>query len=331
MGSGQSPMKCRRETGHYFEVAHQSNQRSSYVSRPGSQLLDLARRVRHRRGPVGRRAPFGHAGHRLHEWMFATRFWGAPPGRRAAGVDNAFAERQASTASARRSWAPASSALRVGRTTRSGGGWWGPGSAVPTPTYVLTHTPAAAAGDGRRHDVPFPRSRAGGCARRSPGRRADGQDVRIGGGPRDAARVPRRRARRPSCMSCRSRSCSAAASGCGTVWTALEEPYDVEVGVDAERRHPSHLHPMRLGSATPEERCRIVPDPAGEAATLSDGQLPPHHVRLPDERARFRADEGDARVARLQRGARTRRGRRDPVQHVLDPRDRRQPLRRAPG
>ena len=20
-------------------------------------------------------APFGHAGHRLHEWMFATRFW----------------------------------------------------------------------------------------------------------------------------------------------------------------------------------------------------------------------------------------------------------------
>src|SRR5215208_3683507 len=31
-----------------FEVAHH-NRRSCYVSRPGSQLLDLARRVRHRR------------------------------------------------------------------------------------------------------------------------------------------------------------------------------------------------------------------------------------------------------------------------------------------
>lgn len=35
-------------------------------------------------------APFGHAGHRLHEWMLATGFWDdAGP----AGVDSAFAER----------------------------------------------------------------------------------------------------------------------------------------------------------------------------------------------------------------------------------------------
>src|SRR5438876_1147465 len=34
-------MKCRRETGHNSEVAHH-NRRSSYASRPGSQLLDLA-------------------------------------------------------------------------------------------------------------------------------------------------------------------------------------------------------------------------------------------------------------------------------------------------
>ena len=38
--------------------------------------------------------PFGHAGERLHEWMFATHFWservGQPGGSR--GVDNAFAE-----------------------------------------------------------------------------------------------------------------------------------------------------------------------------------------------------------------------------------------------
>src|ERR1051325_9479280 len=38
--------------------------------------------------------PFGHAGHRLHAWMFATRFWhemaGKPGGSR--GVDDAFAQ-----------------------------------------------------------------------------------------------------------------------------------------------------------------------------------------------------------------------------------------------
>src|SRR5215204_4159704 len=39
-------------------------------------------------------APFGHAGERLHEWMFTTRFWrsmvGEPGG--STGVDHAFAE-----------------------------------------------------------------------------------------------------------------------------------------------------------------------------------------------------------------------------------------------
>src|SRR5947209_19041919 len=44
-------------------------------------------------------APFGHAGERLHQWMFATRFWGAissgsaPHAAGTTGVDNAFAER----------------------------------------------------------------------------------------------------------------------------------------------------------------------------------------------------------------------------------------------
>ena len=40
-------------------------------------------------------APFGPAGERLHEWMFATRFWrsmvGDPGGT--AGVDHSFAQR----------------------------------------------------------------------------------------------------------------------------------------------------------------------------------------------------------------------------------------------
>src|SRR4029450_8587740 len=41
-----------------------------------------------------RDAPFGHAGERLHEWMFATRWWremvGQPGG--SGGIDDAFAQ-----------------------------------------------------------------------------------------------------------------------------------------------------------------------------------------------------------------------------------------------
>ena len=39
--------------------------------------------------PQSRDAPFGHAGERLHEWMFATRFW-KPDG--SGGVDDVFAQ-----------------------------------------------------------------------------------------------------------------------------------------------------------------------------------------------------------------------------------------------
>lgn len=51
--------------------------------------------------------------------------------------------------------------------------------------------------------------------------------------------------------------------------------------------------------------------------------IPRDHVRVPDERARFRTDQGHARVAWL-RGSRSPRScGPDPVQHVLDPRERR--------
>lgn len=45
--------------------------------------------------PQSLEAPFGHAGERLHEWMFATRFWaqGEGGGGGSVGVDDAFAER----------------------------------------------------------------------------------------------------------------------------------------------------------------------------------------------------------------------------------------------
>ena len=37
-------------------------------------------------------APFGHAGERLHEWMFATRWWGERVGEPggSGGIDDAF-------------------------------------------------------------------------------------------------------------------------------------------------------------------------------------------------------------------------------------------------
>src|SRR5881227_1876355 len=40
-------------------------------------------------------APFGHAGERLHEWMFATRFWRSMVGDAggSSGVDHSFADR----------------------------------------------------------------------------------------------------------------------------------------------------------------------------------------------------------------------------------------------
>jgi hypothetical protein len=40
--------------------------------------------------PQSADAPFGHAGERLHEWMFRTRFWHEGG---SAGVDDAFAQR----------------------------------------------------------------------------------------------------------------------------------------------------------------------------------------------------------------------------------------------
>src|SRR3546814_2704226 len=39
--------------------------------------------------PQSAEAPFGHAGERLHEWMFATRFWAKTAGN--VGADHAFA------------------------------------------------------------------------------------------------------------------------------------------------------------------------------------------------------------------------------------------------
>jgi dihydrofolate reductase len=124
-------------------------------------------------------APFGHAGQRLHMWMFATRFWDAAAGT--AGADNAFAERHEHGIGAE--------IMGSGKFGPPGWqddpewrGWWGPNPPFHTPTYVLTHRPRPPLeldGGTTFHFLDLAPADALALAREA----ADGRDVRIGGGP----------------------------------------------------------------------------------------------------------------------------------------------------
>ncbi|HMM93750.1 MAG: dihydrofolate reductase family protein [Micrococcales bacterium] len=87
--------------------------------------------------PQSLEAPFGHAGQRLHEWMFATRYWGPDGGE---GVDDAFARRFADGFGAE-----IMGANKFGppgwQDDPQWRGWWGEDPPFHTPTYVLTHRP----------------------------------------------------------------------------------------------------------------------------------------------------------------------------------------------
>ena len=128
-------------------------------------------------------APFGHAGERLHEWMFATRYWVEKSGQSggSGGVDDAFL----------RPFALGIGAEIMG--ARKFGppgwhedpdwkGWWGPNPPFHTPTFILTHhprPPIEMEGGTTFHFLDAPPAEALETARQA----ADGQDVRIGGGP----------------------------------------------------------------------------------------------------------------------------------------------------
>jgi dihydrofolate reductase len=126
-----------------------------------------------------REAPFGHAGERLHEWMFATRFWRGPGG--SAGADNTFGERHD---------------LGIGAEIMGAGkfgppGWqndpdysgaWGPNPPFHTPVFVLTHQPRPSIdmeGGTTFHFLNTTPADALDTARAA----ANGADIRIGGGP----------------------------------------------------------------------------------------------------------------------------------------------------
>lgn len=92
--------------------------------------------------------PFGHAGERLHEWMFATRFGRAMFGGQGGsdGVDNAFAERHGTLGIGAEIMGRGKFDWRTGPwadlgTEAEWRGWWGENPPFHTPVFVLTHYP----------------------------------------------------------------------------------------------------------------------------------------------------------------------------------------------
>lgn len=129
-------------------------------------------------------APFGHAGHRLHDWFFPTRTFQEMQGKSggSTGVDDAFAK----------DWATGIGAEIMGRNKfgyqrgpwvdEDWKGWWGDNPPFHTPVLVLTH-----------HSRPTIEMKGGTTFQFIDASPADalevarqvagGLDVRIGGGP----------------------------------------------------------------------------------------------------------------------------------------------------
>jgi dihydrofolate reductase len=126
--------------------------------------------------------PFGHAGQRLHGWMFETRWWrqmvGEPGG--SSGIDDAFVRLHDQGVGAE--------IMGSGKFGPPGWhddpewkGWWGPNPPFHTPVLVLTHHPRQSIemeGGTTFHFVDTSPADALAQAREA----ARGQDVRIGGG-----------------------------------------------------------------------------------------------------------------------------------------------------
>lgn len=128
--------------------------------------------------PQSLEEPFGHAGERLHEWMFKTRFW-SPEGSE--GVDHAFAVRHEHGIGAE-----IMGSNKFGppgwQDDPDWRGWWGPRPPFHTPTFVLTHhprPPMEMEGGTTFHFLEATPEEALSIAREAAG----GLDVRIGGGP----------------------------------------------------------------------------------------------------------------------------------------------------
>jgi dihydrofolate reductase len=134
--------------------------------------------------PQSLEAPFGHAGERLHEWMFVTRWWhervGEPGGT--AGIDDVFLQLHDHDVGAE--------IMGSGKFGPPGWqddpawqGWWGENPPFHTPTFVLTHHPRPSIemeGGTTFHFLDASPADALATASAAAG----GLDVRIGGGVR---------------------------------------------------------------------------------------------------------------------------------------------------
>ena len=163
-------------------------------------------------------APFGHAGERLHEWMFATRWWrGLDNPGGSGGVDDVFARQHGPGIGAE--------IMGAGKFGYPGWhedpewkGWWGPNPPFHTPVFVLTHHTRPSIemeGGTTYHFIDASPAEALETARKAAG----GQDVRIGGVPLSSATsLPPDSS--TTCTSWWSLSCSAEAYASGTDWRA---------------------------------------------------------------------------------------------------------------
>ena len=123
--------------------------------------------------------PFGHAGQRLHHWLFEGEAGGE---RVSTGVDAAMGAvgwdgSVGAEIMGRRKFWP-----HPGEWTDGWRGWWGEDPPFHTPVFVLTHhprEPMTMAGGTTFHFVDASPEEALALAREAAG----GKDVRIGGGP----------------------------------------------------------------------------------------------------------------------------------------------------
>lgn len=123
-------------------------------------------------------AHFGHAGQRLHEWMFATRWWNPDGGT--TGVDNVFVQQHD----------PDIGVEIMGAGKFGHPGWvkdpdwkgaWGPNPPFHTPVFILTHhvRPSIEMEGGTSyHFIDASPADALEAARKA----ANGKDIRLGGG-----------------------------------------------------------------------------------------------------------------------------------------------------
>jgi dihydrofolate reductase len=127
-------------------------------------------------------APFGHAGERLHEWMFATRFWSQMTGGHggSTGADHVFATMDV----------PGIGAEIMGAGKFGPPGWqddpdyqgvWGADPPFRTPVFVLTHRPRPSI-EMRNGTTYHFLDASPAEALKIASEAADGQDVRLGGG-----------------------------------------------------------------------------------------------------------------------------------------------------